>query len=145
MGGKSKYWVRIFDFSWEWWCSAHDLYGRSMVVCMDLGSRIFDFGGQCHYGGVVQWCSSDPKKDKDSNHDHALHLQFDPKRSNLRSSHSRSVVSRTGQVGHCLGGRLQEWVENKRSVYFHRFGSGEAGGPIDSRVGDFCNHVGFTA
>jgi hypothetical protein len=39
---------------------------------------------------------------------------------------------------------LQEWVENKRSVNFHRFGLGDAGGPTDSRVGDLCNHVGFT-
>jgi hypothetical protein len=43
-----------------------------------------------------------------------------------------------------IGGRLQEWVENKRSVNFHRFGLGDAGGPIDSIVGDLCNHVGFT-
>jgi hypothetical protein len=43
-----------------------------------------------------------------------------------------------------IGGRLQEWVENKRSVKFRRFGLGDAGGPIDSRVGDLCNHVGFT-
>jgi hypothetical protein len=35
-------------------------------------------------------------------------------------------------------------VENKRSVNFHRFGLGDAGGAIDSRVGDLCNHVGFT-
>jgi hypothetical protein len=35
-------------------------------------------------------------------------------------------------------------VENKRSVNFHRFGLGDSGGPIDSRVGDLCNHVGFT-
>jgi hypothetical protein len=35
-------------------------------------------------------------------------------------------------------------VENKRSVNFHRFGLGDAGGPIDSRIGDLCNHVGFT-
>jgi hypothetical protein len=28
------------------------------------------------------------------------------------------------------------------SVNFHRFGLGDAGGPIDSRVGDLCNHVG---
>jgi hypothetical protein len=55
-----------------------------------------------------------------------------------------SCVYRTGQVGHCLGGRLQEWVENKRSANFHRFGLGDAGGPIDSRVGHLCNHVGFT-
>jgi hypothetical protein len=41
--------------------------------------------------------------------------------------------------GHCLGGRLQEWVENKRSVNFHRFGLGNAGGSIDSRVGDLCS------
>jgi hypothetical protein len=35
-------------------------------------------------------------------------------------------------------------VEIKRSVKFHRFGLGDAGGPIDSRVGDLCNHIGFT-
>jgi hypothetical protein len=35
-------------------------------------------------------------------------------------------------------------VENKRSVNFHRFGLGHAGGSIDSCVGDLCNHVGFT-
>jgi hypothetical protein len=35
-------------------------------------------------------------------------------------------------------------VENKRSINFHRFGLGDAGGPIDSRVCDLCNHVGFT-
>jgi hypothetical protein len=35
-------------------------------------------------------------------------------------------------------------VENKRSVNFYWFGLGDAGGPIDSRVGDLCNHVGFT-
>jgi hypothetical protein len=35
-------------------------------------------------------------------------------------------------------------VENKRSVNFHRFDLGDAGGPIDSRVGDLCNHVDFT-
>jgi hypothetical protein len=29
------------------------------------------------------------------------------------------------------------------TVNFHRFGLGDAGGPIDSRVGDLCNHVGF--
>jgi hypothetical protein len=34
-------------------------------------------------------------------------------------------------------------VENKRSVNFHRFDLSDAGGPIDSRVGDLCNHVGF--
>jgi hypothetical protein len=33
--------------------------------------------------------------------------------------------------------------ENKRSVKVHRFGLGDAGGPIDSRVCDLCNHVGF--
>jgi hypothetical protein len=55
------------------------------------------------------------------------HLQFDPKRNNLRSyAHG--------------GGSLQEWMENKRSVDFHGFGSGDAGGPIDSRVDDLCNH-----
>jgi hypothetical protein len=54
------------------------------------------------------------------------------------------VAFRTGKVGHCLGGCLQEWVENKRSVNFHRFDLGDAGGPIDSKVGDLCNHVGFT-
>jgi hypothetical protein len=35
-------------------------------------------------------------------------------------------------------------MENKRSVNFHRFGLGDAGGLIDSSVGDLCNHVGFT-
>jgi hypothetical protein len=35
-------------------------------------------------------------------------------------------------------------VENKRSVNFYRFGLGDAGCPIDSRIGDLCNHVGFT-
>jgi hypothetical protein len=40
--------------------------------------------------------------------------------------------------------RLQEWVENKRSAKFHRFDLGDAGGSIESRVGDLCNHVGFT-
>jgi hypothetical protein len=54
------------------------------------------------------------------------------------------TVSWTGQGGHYLGCRLQEWVENKRSVNFYRFGSGDAGDPIDSRVGDLCHHVGFT-
>jgi hypothetical protein len=32
----------------------------------------------------------------------------------------------------------------KRSVNFHRFSLGDAGGLIDSRVSDLCNHVGFT-
>jgi hypothetical protein len=35
-------------------------------------------------------------------------------------------------------------VENKRSVNFHRFGLCDAGGSINSRIGDLCNHVGFT-
>jgi hypothetical protein len=35
-------------------------------------------------------------------------------------------------------------VENKCSVNFHWFGLGDAGGPIDRRVGDLCNHVRFT-
>jgi hypothetical protein len=35
-------------------------------------------------------------------------------------------------------------VENKHSVKVHTFGLGDAGGGIDSRVGDLCNHVGFT-
>jgi hypothetical protein len=35
-------------------------------------------------------------------------------------------------------------VENKRSVNFHRFGLGDARGPINSIVGDLCNHFGFT-
>jgi hypothetical protein len=62
----------------------------------------------------------------------------------LPSICSRSVASWTDQVSHCFRGRLQERVENIRSVNFHRFGLGDAGGPIDSRVGDLCNHVGFT-
>jgi hypothetical protein len=35
-------------------------------------------------------------------------------------------------------------MENKSSVDFHGFSSGDAGGPIDCRGDDICNHVGFT-
>jgi hypothetical protein len=35
-------------------------------------------------------------------------------------------------------------MENKSSVKIHGFGSGDAGGLIDCRVDDLCNHVGFT-
>jgi hypothetical protein len=35
-------------------------------------------------------------------------------------------------------------MENKSSVNFHGFGLGDAGGPIDCRADDLCNHVGFT-
>jgi hypothetical protein len=34
-------------------------------------------------------------------------------------------------------------VEIKGSVNFHRFGLGDAVGPIDSRVRDLCNQVGL--
>jgi hypothetical protein len=36
-------------------------------------------------------------------------------------------------------------MENKSSVNFHGFGSGDAGILIDSRVDDLYNHVGVTA
>jgi hypothetical protein len=42
------------------------------------------------------------------------------------------------------GYSLQEWMENKGSINFHRFDLGDAGGPIDSRLDDLCNHAGFT-
>jgi hypothetical protein len=35
-------------------------------------------------------------------------------------------------------------MDNTSYVNFHGFGSGDAGGPIDCRVDDLCNHVGFT-
>jgi hypothetical protein len=71
------------------------------------------------------------------------HLQFDPSGVTSDLTHTISwVLNRPSWP--LFRGRLQEWVENKRSVNFHRFGLGNAGGPIDSRVGDLCNHVGFT-
>jgi hypothetical protein len=72
------------------------------------------------------------------------HLQFDPKRSNLRSYAHGQLRLEQSKLAIALGGRLQERVENKRSVNFHRFGLGDAGCLIDSRVADLCNHVGFT-
>jgi hypothetical protein len=35
-------------------------------------------------------------------------------------------------------------MEIKRSVNFHRFGQGDAGGQIERRVDGLCNHVCFT-
>jgi hypothetical protein len=70
------------------------------------------------------------------------HLQFDPTWTNLRSYAHGQLRLEQGKVAiNCLGGSLQEWMENKSPVNFHGFGSGDAGGPIDSRVGDPCNHV----
>jgi hypothetical protein len=72
------------------------------------------------------------------------HLQFDPK-SGVTSDPMLTVSCVLNRPSWPLHrGRLQEWVENKHSVNFHRFGLGDAGGPIESRVGELCNHVGFT-
>jgi hypothetical protein len=86
------------------------------------------------------------------------HLQFYPKPTfNFTPSGIpslpqllRSRGSNLGQAklaivtGHCLGGRLQEWMENKNSVNFHMFGLGDDAGVRLIVIGDLCNHVGFT-
>jgi hypothetical protein len=51
---------------------------------------------------------------------------------------------RLEQAKFAIARGLSPGIGGKRSVNFHRFGLGDAGGPIDSRVDVLCNHVGLT-
>jgi hypothetical protein len=63
------------------------------------------------------------------------HLQFDTKRNNLRSYARGQLRLEQAKLAITYGSSPGMDEKKKRSVNFHRFGLGDAGGPIDSRIG----------